>query len=42
LYLDEDMVKYAIHGYFPSMKSTQNVCLDVFVREDGNGNKMFS
>jgi hypothetical protein len=27
--------------FLPS-KNTQNVCLDVFVREDGNGNKMFS
>jgi hypothetical protein len=27
---------------FLPWKSTQNVCLDVFVKEDGNGNKMFS
>jgi hypothetical protein len=27
---------------FLPWKITQNVCLDVFVREDGNENKMFS
>jgi hypothetical protein len=26
---------------FLPWKSTKNVCLDVFVKEDGNGNKMF-